>query len=557
MKKRRPRMSSSRRRFLSGAGALGAVSTLEWLGFFRNHGVPGSPKDWGIAKARAQEAGEEEPRFLVYWFLEGGWSSYSMFSPVDTPNHSTLAYVEGELNPTPPWSDQFYRATGFEDDGAFTQTRNGIRCGYLAEPGADLFSDMAVLSSHRGSTFHSGSRFDYHYGRYSRSLSGQRGDDERSVLQAFCEAKGGGFLLPHVSWHRWLSDGELDPAQYPPGTGYFEQLGPPQAHTIYGRSPADLKARLSAIGDVTAGARRARIRQYTDNLHNNLVSSRDGQSVRSFASALEIHRALSDGELNVDLQTLFEDPQLKADFGVQPGDEIPSFRSVNGNPARSKESPHVRVQAMMAYELMRAGVSCGFWIESRDVRAFDDHAGRRGVLDRGTHPNQRQKMIDDLWDPLRAFVARLKSTPCPGLAEKTLWDQTTIVVASEMGRTIQGDVQAILDSGAPAAQQFQEIMGQDICQHWDVSSALFLGGNVEGGRQYGGVGSQTYDPIPIQLADGSFSPAYDPVTGLGNGGDGVVPDAGHIYSTALHLAGVDPTGKGRNDRPPLTFIQKP
>jgi hypothetical protein len=141
------------------------------------------------------------------------------------------------------------------------------------------------------------------------------------------------------------------------------------------------------------------------------------------------------------------------------------------------------------------------------------------------------------------------------LPDKTLWDQTTIVVASEMGRTIRGDVQSILDSGAAPAQQFQEIMSQDVCQHWDVSSAFFLGGNVDGGKQFGGVGSLTYDPVPI-LPDGSFDPAYDAVTGLGSGGQGFVPDAGHIYSTALYLSGVDPTGKGRNDRPPLTFIQR-
>ena len=44
----------SRRRFLQGAGAVSAISMAEWLGFFRKHGVPGTAKDWGIAKARAQ-----------------------------------------------------------------------------------------------------------------------------------------------------------------------------------------------------------------------------------------------------------------------------------------------------------------------------------------------------------------------------------------------------------------------------------------------------------------------------------------------------------------------
>ncbi len=269
----RPRpTNAARRRFLSGAGALGAISTLEWLGFFRRHGVPGSPREWGIAKARAQEdagvpAGPEEPRFLIYWFQEGGWMSYSMFSPVDTPNHAALAVNVGELHPTPPWSEQFYRVSGHEDGGAFTQSSNGIRYGYLAEPGLELFPDMAIVSSHYGSTFHSGSRFDYHYGKYNRALGDVRGDDERTVLQAFAEEKGASYLLPHISWHRWLSDGELDTAQYPVGTGYYGKLGPAHAHTIYGRTPNDLKRRLSAIGDVATSTRRQLLRSYTDDLH--------------------------------------------------------------------------------------------------------------------------------------------------------------------------------------------------------------------------------------------------------------------------------------------------
>jgi hypothetical protein len=561
-RRRRPRrpLSPSRRRFLAGAGALGAISTMEWLGFFRDHGVPGTAKDWGIAKARAQSmGGAGETRFLVYWFLEGGWMSYSMFGPVDTANHSDLVVPAGTLNPTPPWSEQYYRVTAHEDNGAFTQTTNGVRHGYLATPGADLFGDMAIVSSHYGNVFHSGSRFDYHYGKYSRSMTATREDDERTVLQAFCEDKGGGFLLPHVSWHRWLSDGELDVAQYPEGTGYYEKLGPPQAHTIYGRTPADLKARLSAIGDVAQAQRRSMIGGYADNLHSNLVTSRDGQSVRSFASALDIYKNLTSGTLNVDLNTLFADPTLLTDFGVQLGDEVPTYKSVNGNPARSKETPHVRVQAMMAYELMRAGISCGFWIESREVRGFDSHRSRDNVMSNGTQPDQLDDMNNNLWDPLRVFVAKLKATEVPGEPGVSLWDRTTIVLASEMGRTIQGDVTDILSADGTDNEKYNQILEQDICQHWDVNSVAFMGGNVNVGTQFGGVGSATLDAIPL-LPDGSLDPAYDPATGLlrsGQTATGEVPNAGDVYATALDLAGVDPTGKGRNNRGPMPYVKKP
>lgn len=534
---------------------------MEWLGFFREHGVPGTAKDWGIAKARAQEdggpGGPEEDRFLIYVFQEGGWMSYSMFSPVTTPNNAAIDVPANTLNPSPSWSNQRYRVTGREDAN-MVRTTQGIQHGYLADDAAELFNDMCVLSSHHGNTFHSGSRWNYHYGRYNRGLTGVRGDDERTVMQAFAEEKGANFLLPNISWHRWLSDGELDPAQYPEGTGYYGKLGPAYAHTIYGRTPSDLKARLASVGDLAQNQRRQLMRRYTDNIHANFMRGRDGKTVQAFSSAIEIHRQLSDGELNVDLTTLFEDPALREEFGVQVGDDQTTYRSVNGNPARSKESPHTRVQFMMAYELMRAKISAGLWIETQDVRAFDSHHSRRGVLNRDTMPDQLDRMRRDLWEPLKVFVNRLKTTEAPGLPGTSLYDQSTIVLCSEMGRTIQGDVDEILNGDGTTNEKYTSILDQDVCQHWDVSSAVFLGGSVKPNTQYGRVGTQTLDAIPL-MPDGSLDPAFNPTTGVLNPGQtasGTVPDAGHIYSTALDLAGVDPTGKGRNDRPPLTFLKR-
>ena len=82
------------------------------------------------------------------------------------------------------------------------------------------------------------------------------------------------------------------------------------------------------------------------------------------------------------LNSLFTDPDLKAHFSVQPADELITYRSVNGNKARSKFCPNTNVQAMMAYELMRAGLSCAFWIESRDIRRFDSHQNRASLWER-------------------------------------------------------------------------------------------------------------------------------------------------------------------------------
>jgi hypothetical protein len=561
---RRP--SLNRRSFLqNAAAATAAVSVAEWLDLFQTRGVPGTSSDWGFAKARAadegQAGGPTEDRYLVYWYVEGGWDSYSMFSPVDTANHSGLSIPANTLNPSPSWSEQIYRPRDVGGVRPGVQISSGIKHGYLVAEGADLLGDAFVLSSVMGNLFHSGGRFDLHYGMYDRNLGDRRQDDERTVMQAFAEAKGSSFLLPHISWHRWLADGELDLGQFPEGHGYAEQLGPAYAHTIYGRTPSDLKARLAAVGDVGVQGRRRIVRDYSERLHEKFLRGRDsGQSVKAFASALEIHRSLSDRQGNFDLRTLFEDEALKDHFGLRDGDESTTSASVNGNPARSKESPHIRAQAMMAYELMRAKVSCALWLETRDVRLFDGHRSRGGVLDEDTNSDQIDLVRDEIWSPLRAFIQKLKTTPMPGTLDgTTMYDRTTIVLCSEMGRSIQGDVSTIVaDASRTVEARYQDVIAQDVCAHWHVSSAAFFGGSVRGATQAGGVGNQTLDTIPI-MPGGELDPAYDPVTGLlrqGQNRTGFVPDPGHLYATALHLSGVDPAGKGRNNRPPLTFVKR-
>ena len=563
------RRLASRRSFLqTTAAATAAVSVAEWLDLFRARGVPGTSSDWGFAKARAgdesQAGGPEEDRFLVYWFVEGGWDSYSMLSPVDTTNNAGVAINANTLNPTPSWSDHRYRPRNFgtAPDRSLTTTTSGIRHGFLAADGAELFNDAFVLSSVKGNTFHSGGRFDMHYGSYNRNLAGLREADERSVMQAFAEAKGSSFLLPHISWHRWLSDGELDLGQFPDGHGYAEKLGPAYAHTTYGRTPRDLKARLAAVGDVTKQGRRRIVRDYSERLHEKFLRGRDsGQSVKSFASALEIYRSLSDRQGDFDVRTLFESDALKDRFSVAPDDELTTATSVNGNPARSKESPHIRAQAMMAFELMRAKASCALWLESRDVRCFDSHKSRSQVLSDDGNSDQLDLVRNEIWNPLKAFVRELKATAMPGTTDgTTMFDRTTIVLCSEMGRTIAGDVSSVVaDASRTVEARYQDILAQDVCQHWHVSSAAFIGGSVRGGQQAGAVGNQTLDIIPI-TSSGALDPAFDASTGLlrqGQTQQGFLPDAGNLYATALQLAGVDPVGKGRNTKPPLSFVKKP
>jgi hypothetical protein len=203
-----------RRSVLAGMAAGAAISTLDWLRFFKSFGVPGTAKELGIAQAHAQAA--SNPKFLIYWFIEGGWDGYCMFNPIDTPNHGTLSIPAGTLNPTPSWTDQRYRPRNYGTAPVDRpKTIGNITYGHLAQQGTTLFPDMAVVSSHYGNTFHSGGRWEYHYGKYSYSLAGVRGPTERTVMQAFCEAYGSAVPLPHVSWHRWLADGELSIPSYP------------------------------------------------------------------------------------------------------------------------------------------------------------------------------------------------------------------------------------------------------------------------------------------------------------------------------------------------------
>src|SRR6185436_8749530 len=103
--------------------------------------------------------------------------------------------------------------------------------------------------------------------------------------------------------------------------------------------------------------------------------------------------------------------------------------------------------------------------------------------------------------------------------------------------TLQGDVSDILaDAAKSVDEKYLAILDQDVCQHWHVSSAAILGANVQGGRQFGRVGSQTLQSIPIR-ADGSLDPAFDAQTGQPRGGaeTGFIVEPGHIYATALDL----------------------
>jgi len=550
----------NRRDFIHRIGLTAAgLTCADFLGFFGRKGYAEEPTRTFTQKAK-EVAGKTEPRFLIYWFLEGGWEGYDCFNPVVTPNN---IFPETRL---PNISDEYYRVLKFGKEGYGIYTHGNIRYGYLAEDAKDLFKDMAVLSSMETGSGHSAERLHAHMGHYKLSQTADREDDERSVMQAFAEVYGQPYVLPNLSWHCWLSDGELNEVQYTGRKGYYHALGPVHAHTIYAGTPANLSRFLQRMYNSSNDVVNKEVQSFLENA--NSVASNDQyiEAVKSYNSARQIYENLSNKGKNLDkpmLMKLFSDPLLKEKFNVTAPDELITYRSVNGNKARTKFCPNTNVQAMMTYELMRAGLSCSFFIESRDIRRFDAHHNRGSLWEKDGKPkgqiDQTEMMRDHMWKPLHALVDLLKTTEY-GNTGKSLYDLTTIVLTSEFGRTIKGDVDAITAMKIPDDDKKKQIDGQDISQHWRVTSAAFMGGKVKGDSQYGGIGEKTLLAIPI-LPDGGMDPAFDPVTGVQKKDSkkdprSSIPDHGDVYATALHLCDINPKGKGRNERPALTYIKK-
>jgi hypothetical protein len=550
--------SVPRRSFLRGAGlAAAGLTCTDFLSHFLNCGLPNDARAGELAAGADKAA--DNPRFLIYWFIEGGWAGYDMFNPVVTGNN----VVERLDN----ISEERYRVLKWGEENYGIKVHGNIRHGFLATAGQDLFKDMAVLSSMQTSgTGHSSERLRAHLGTYKFRNTDERQEDERSVMQAFAEVCGQPYLLPNLSWHWWLSDGELNEVQYTGRRGYYHALGPRHAHTIYAGTPARLKKFLLRTQEHSGSEIGRTVESFLDKAHNEFLNDKNIHAVKSYHAARSIYLELQQQGFRLDRATLlklFTDPALREEFKVKPKDELITYRSVNGNKARSKFAPNTNVQAMMTYELMRAGLSCGFFIESRDVRRFDSHYSRNRLWDKDLKPigmpDQTQMMKEDLWDPLHAFVARLKNTEYRDTGS-SFYDHTNIVLTSEFGRSLHGNVDAILKKEIDELMKESEIGGQDICAHWKVSSCAFLGSKVKGDSQFGAVGEKTLMPIPL-LPDGSLDPNYDPVTGelkkdRKKHPKSSIPNHGDVYSTALYLNDINPNGRGRNERGPLTFVKR-
>lgn len=548
----------NRRGFLSRtAQATGALAAADFFSYSLSDGLNSlSPALTGAVKDHAKEA--SEPRFLIYWFMEGAWMSYDMFGPVvPVRNDANFSELPRDPNDWGVISDHIYRTKDLSPEDF---RRHGeIFHGPLAEDGRELFGEMAILSSALTGSGHTRDRFKAHYGQYTVDMKARREPDERTVLQAFCEQAGRPYLLPNLNWHRWLSDGELDIAAYPEGTGIYHALGPAWAHIIYPQTPKFTRSLVTQTLAMRNDARNHSVQRFLEQPRRKLLADRNSPELQSFASALDVYKRLIQGnDESVDTKSMFLDPKLREEFEVEPADEEIHFELINQTLPRSKNTPNINVQAMMMFEMMTKGLSCAGWLENRLVRGFDHHWSRKKILS-GYPFDQKEMMRRELWAPLKTFVRKLKETEYADTGN-SFYEYTTIVLSSEFGRTVGGNIESILEnSDLDEAEKREQILSQDISAHNPVNSCAFLGPRVRGGAQFGWVGQKTFQPIPIHPKTGELDPRYDRDGNLRDGyqepSDGfIMPNHGHIYSTALKLAGADPSGAGRNDSPHLPFI---
>src|SRR5688500_6350166 len=73
----------SRRNFLRRVAlTAGGLTCLDFLGYFAEAGLGRDSRTAELGRGAA--LANTNPRFLIYWFLEGGWLGYDMFNPVLT-----------------------------------------------------------------------------------------------------------------------------------------------------------------------------------------------------------------------------------------------------------------------------------------------------------------------------------------------------------------------------------------------------------------------------------------------------------------------------------------
>ena len=114
-------------------------------------------------------------------------------------------------------------------------------------------------------------------------------------MQAFCEQTGRPYLLPNLNWHRWLSDGELDIAAYPEGTGIYHALGPSWAHIIYPQTPKYTRDLIQQTLAMRNDKRNHAVQRFLEQPRQKILADKNSPELQSFASALDVYKRLIEG----------------------------------------------------------------------------------------------------------------------------------------------------------------------------------------------------------------------------------------------------------------------
>ena len=123
---------------------------------------------------------------------------------------------------------------------------------------------------------------------------------------------------------------------------------------------------------------------------------------------------------------------------------------------------------------------------------------------------EQHGLYQSLFEGLNDLVNRLTAA--------NLFDETIIVVVSEMTRT----------------PRLNQDGGKD---HWPVTSALLIGGELEGGRTLGGTDEETLDALPINLSTGQVDMNASTKLDYSNFVAGVLQAAG--VDTQIYLPGTE------------------
>ena len=131
--------------------------------------------------------------------------------------------------------------------------------------------------------------------------------------------------------------------------------------------------------------------------------------------------------------------------------------------------------------------------------------------DTHTDLSEQHQLYENLFGGLSGLVESLKG--------EGIWDETIVVVLSEMTRT------PLVNSDG----------GKD---HWPNTSALLMGGGLVGGRVLGGSSQDTLDAMPVNLDSGLLDSSSDDVITYGSFAAGVLHAAGIDASESLPGEGV-------------------